>query len=387
MTRLVLLLCLLFAGALAPAAWAAPLQDKPAGICTKCKNVGRLWCTEHEKSVEEREFIDEDELQFCSFIADCPVCSGTGWILCPQCKPPEIAEALEKKKALIEKHRITLKYIDEKMKRPIKKGESAHFVVTWDLEKLKVDKKFISQHQALHLYAHRLEQLFTDYCATLQVKQTEFAQKCRVLVWYLPSDQDFASTVFCDINGHGGVKLMGLNPTYSLCGNKQHFQSDERLHRNIVHNVVHLLMSAQGPPAWIGNQKYGWADEGLAHWFTDRYWNLCDTYCFQEQNTNVDFKSGKFKLAVRKMVAANEQPAIAEIFQMTSDQLTLPMNAVSMSYVDYLIFKDPPKFLQLVKKFKAKVVARDALQQVYEMSLLDLESQWKAWVLATYPKI
>ena len=64
----------------------------------------------------------------------------------------------------------------------------------------------------------------------------------------------------------------------------------------------------------------------------------------------------------------------------------LLMNAVSMSYVDYLIFKDAPKFLQLVKKFKAKVVAREALQQVYEMNLLDFEAQWKAWVLATYPK-
>ena len=384
MTRLVLLLCLYLAGAFMPVAGAAPLQDKPAGICTKCKNAGRLACPEHEK--EEHEFIDEDALQFCSVIADCTVCNGTGWILCPQCKPPEMAEKLEKKKALVEKRRITLKYLDEKMKRPLRKAESEHFVLTWDLDKLKVEKKFVSPHQALHLYATRLEHLYVDYRATLQVKDTDFSQKCRVLVWYLPSDQDTASTVFCDINGHGGVKLMGINPTYSLCGNKQNFQSDERLHRNIVHNVVHLLMSAQQPPAWIGNQKYGWADEGLAHWFTDRYWNICDTYCFQEQNTNVDFKSGHFKLAVRKMVAASEAPPAAEIFQQTSDQLTLPMNAVSMSYVDFLIFTDAPKFLQLVKKFKGKVVGRDGLQQVYGMSLLDFEAQWKAWVLATYPK-
>jgi len=85
MSRLVLFL-LLFLGCVLGSASA---QDKPGGgICTKCKNVGRLWCSEHDKNVEEREYIDEDELQFCSVIADCPVCSGTGWILCPQCKPP-----------------------------------------------------------------------------------------------------------------------------------------------------------------------------------------------------------------------------------------------------------------------------------------------------------
>ncbi|MBK7645172.1 MAG: hypothetical protein IPJ19_19355 [Planctomycetes bacterium] len=382
----VLLLVLL---ALLCTAGLARAQEKPvgAGICTKCKNVGRLVCPEHDKQAEERLYIDEDAVEYCSVIADCPVCAGTGWIVCPQCKPQEIVDALAKKKELLEKRRISLKYLDEKMKRPLCKGESAHFVLTWDLEKLKVEKKFVTQHQALHLYLTRLEQLYTDYTATLQVKDREFAEKIRVLVWYLPSDQDVASTVFCDINGHGGVKLMGIHPTYSLCGNKQNFQSDERLHRNIVHNVTHLLMSAQAPAAWIGNQKYGWADEGLAHWFTDRYWNLCDTYCFQEQNTNVDFKSGHFKVAVRKMVAAGEQPSVAEIFQKTSDSLSLPMNAVSMSYVDFLIFKDAPKFLQLVRKFKDKVPGREALQQVYEMNLLDFEAQWKAWVLATYPKL
>lgn len=389
MTRLLLLLCVLASAlAFAPDARAAArvAQDKPAGICTKCRNAGRLLCPEHDKNVEEREYLDEDALQFCSVIADCPVCGGTGWILCPQCKPAEMAQKLEQKKALVEKRRIALKYLDDKMKRPLRKGESEHFVLTWDLDKLKVDKKFVTPHQALHLYLARLEHLYVDYRATLQVKDSEFSQKSRVMVWYLPADQDTASTVFCDINGHGGVKLMGVNPTYSLCGNKQHFQSDERLHRNIVHNVVHLLMSAQQPPAWIGNQKYGWADEGLAHWFTDRYWNICDTYCFQEQNTNVDFKSGRFKLAVRKLVSSNEAPAAADVFQQTSDGLTLPMNAVAMSYVDFLIFTDAPKFLQLVKKFKAKVVAREALQQVYGMSLLEFEERWKAWVLGTYPK-
>ncbi len=383
MTRLLLLLLL----GLCCTLRIAPAQDKPAGgICTKCKNVGRLWCTEHDKSVEEREYIDEDELQFCSVIADCPVCGGTGWILCPQCKPPEIAEALEKKKLLLEKKRLTLKALDDKMKRPLRKSETEHFQLVWEMDKLKVDKKFITPHQGLHLYSHRLEQMYTDYRATLGCKDKDFAQKQRVMVWYLPSDHETGANAFCGQTSRGGVRLMGVDPTYSVCGNKQNFQNDERLHRNIVHNVSHLLLSSQQPAAWIGNQKYGWLDEGLGHWWEDRYWNLCDVYCFQEQNTNTDFKSGHYKLAVRKLVAANEAPPAADVFQQTSDSLTLPQGAVAMSYVDFLIFKDPLKLLDLARKMKAKVVGRDALQQVYGMNLLEFESQWKAWVLGTYPK-
>jgi hypothetical protein len=49
------------------------------------------------------------------------------------------------------------------------------------------------------------------------------------------------------------------------------------------------------------------------------------------------------------------------------------------------MFKDGAKFKELVKKLKVKVSSRDALQQVYGMSPLDLETQWKAWVLDTYP--
>jgi len=38
-----------------------------------------------------------------------------------------------------------------------------------------------------------------------------------------------------------------------------------------------------------------------------------------------------------------------------------------------------------VKKLKDKVPARDAFKDVYGISILDFEAQWKSWVLQTYP--
>ncbi len=385
--------CLLFvlgclAWAFAPAAiahdrGAVPpvLAAQDAPVCKKCQSAGRLPCPEHEKD----ECALEDAVLFCSVIADCAVCSGVGYVPCPDCQNAPVRAKIEEKKASIAARKVALAYIDTTMKRPIRKAETQHFVLVWEMERLKVEKKWLESHALLHLYLKRLESLYDDYCARLQITDKEFVEKFRVFVWQLPQDHLDAGLRFCRQSVRGGVKLLGNTPSYSICGNKQFFQSDDDLHRDIVHCVTHLMLSAQRPVAWIGNIKAGWLDEGLAHFFEDRYWGICDTYCFQEANTNVDFKGGKFRLAVRKMIEEEKTPPIAEVFEQNTDTLTLPQHAVSFSYVECLLNKDPAKFNELVKKLKAKVPTRDALKQTFGFSVLEFESQWKSWVLQTYP--
>jgi len=353
----------------------------PAGECKKCRGAGRLPCGEHPKNECELE----DKVLYCSVVADCAVCGGAGFVSCEICKDEEAARRLDDKRAKVAERRPILKPIDDKMGRPLRKAETAHYVFIWEMEKIKVGKRWIEAHEALHLYIERMEKFFVDYCARLSIGEKEFSDKSWIFVWYLPEDHRAGGLKFCAQEARGGVKLMGPNPRYSVCGNKQNFQNDEQLHRDIVHCATHLLMSNQAPPQWIGNIKGGWVDEGLAHWFEDRYFGVCDVYCYQEQNTNIDFKAGKFRNAVRKMVTESRTPPIAEVLQQNVDTLTLPMNAAVFSYVDYLLFKDAPKFQELVKKLKAKVPSRDALQSVYGLTPLDLETQWKAWVLDTYP--
>jgi len=384
---LALILCL---GTLLPAtpAAAAPFLSTPqqappmkAGECKKCHGAGRLPCPEHPKN--ECEF--EDKVLFCSIVADCPVCGGAGFVWCETCKKEEAKQALDARRATIQARRPILKPIDDRMGRPLRKVETAHMVMMWDIDKFKIEKRWVDAHEALHVYAERMEKLYADYCARLTVEDKAFEKKCWIFVWWREEDHREGSVKFCEQSAPGGVKLMGPEARYSVCGNKQHFITDEQLYRNIVHCVTHLLLAHMKPQQWIGNIKGGWVDEGLAHWFEDRYWGICDTYCYQEQNANLDFKSGKFKLAVRKMVNDGTAPPIADVFQQNIDTLTLPMNAACFSYVDYLLSRDGPKFKELVTKIKTKVPSRDALQQVYGMSPMDFEAQWKAWVLATYP--
>jgi hypothetical protein len=349
--------------------------------CMKCRQTGKLPCPEHPRA--ECEW--EEEVEFCSFVADCKTCGGAGFVLCDGCKWEVAADALAKKRDLVQKRKTALKTIDDSMGRPIHKAESAHMVLAWAIDKLKVDKRVLDAHELLHLYLKRMDQVHTDFRARLGLDVKALPVKPWIFVWWLPEDQITGSSKFCGQNSPMGIKLLGPTPRYSVLGNRQHFRGDEQLHRNLVHSVTHLLLASEAPAIWIGNIKGGWADEGLAHWFEDRYWGICDNFCYQEQNTNVDFKGGKWRPAVRKMVADKDTPPIAELVQLNGDSLSLPQNAIAFSYVDYLLFKDGAKFNALVKLLKAKVATRDALQKTFDINLLDFEAQWKAWVLETYP--
>jgi hypothetical protein len=374
-----LALALTTAGA-APSAAQQPVLKAPEK-CIKCHDLGRRPCPEHPAAECEWEL----KTIYCSEIAGCATCGGVGWIDCNECIEPATDQWLEMRRAKVPARKTALKFIADAMKREVRIGESDHCVIVWELGELKVDRRRLGPHELTHLYLERMEVLHADFKARLQVTDKHFGAKCELYVWGFPADHQACGSALCDGNAKGGVKFLGARPRYTVLGTKQNFQNDEELHRNLVHSMTHLLLSNVTPAAWVGNVRGGWMDEGLSHFFEDRYWGICDNYCYQEQNSNVDFKSGKFRLAVRRMVAEDKAPPAAEVFEQNVDTLTLPMHAVSMSYVDFLLQKDGAKFYELVKRLKKKMPTGDALQEVYGMRTLEFEASWKNYVLATYP--
>jgi hypothetical protein len=363
-------------------------EERAAPTCRKCKSTGVLPCGEHPKD----ECKLEQGVLFCSVVADCEACGGTAQVDCHKCENEAAQEELENRRESFVSTGKRLAWVDDtwnagRNSEPdkLRKVETEHFILVWEMEGMKVGRKRLNPHQAMHLYAERLEVLYADYLGALHARDYEFQKKSVVLIWYLVGDQEEASLRFCSNGARNGVKLMGSTPRYSVCANKQFFNSDEELHRNLVHNTTHLLLSHQRPSMWIGDKKYGWADEGLAHWFEDRYWQKCTNYCYQEQNTRVDFKSGRYKVAVRKMVATEKAPSVGEVFSRTTNDLTLPEHAVAFSYVDYLLETDGEKFNRMMALLRRKTPTRDALKECYGMNPLQFEAKWKAWVLDTYP--
>ncbi|MBL8803672.1 MAG: hypothetical protein JNN27_16850 [Planctomycetes bacterium] len=360
---------------------AKPEQEAPLVRCGPCKNEGRVPCAAHPK----HEMHLEDDVELCSVVADCTTCTGTGWLDCAACENPRWTDVLELKRSRQKSLQTFAARFDAEMKRPLRKVVTPHVMLVWEVDELKVDKRTIKHHELMHLYAARLEKLFADYTSVLKVGPREFKERMEVFVWATQRDQEDGSTRFAGQHSVAGVKLLGNKAVFSLYFNRATFRDDDALHRGIVHNVTHLLLSHQEPSQWLGNVKSGWLDEGLAHWFEERYWGLCDNYCYEEQNTLVSFKGGKWKPIVRKMVETGDLPSMAEVMQQNTDGLSLPMHALAFSYVDFLIATDAPKLNELARQLRRRAETRDALQRVYKLSVLELEQQWKAWVVANYP--
>ena len=381
-------LLLLLAGARASI---GPHQDdagRGGPTCIKCNSTGVLPCNKHPRSECELE----GNVLYCSVFADCEKCRGLALIDCPRCDNKGAEAELEEKRKRFAARGEKLKWVDETWNEGrrgdpdvLRKVESEHFVLVWEMEGMKVGKRRLTPHEMMHLYVDRLEQILADYVEAFQTSPRDFSKKCAILVWYLESDQLAATVRFCGSTSKRGIKFLGSTPRYSVCASRQYFKNDELLHCNIAHSVGHLLLSHQNPSGWIGNKKYGWADEGLAHWFEDRYFGRCRNYCYQETSNQVDYKSGRYKPAVRKLVSTGKVPAVAQVFSRTSQELTPLEHAISFSYVDYLLALDGAKFNKMMKMFRRKVPARDALRECYEMNPLQFEVAWKEWVMETYP--
>jgi hypothetical protein len=361
----------------------APLieDDEDGPVCKKCKSEGRKPCSEHEK----HECALEDEVLFCSEVADCESCGGTGFVDCEHCDHEAIQSRLEKRRAEIVRRGEKNAWIAKDLEKNVRYAESEHFIIIWEMKDMKVDKVRKSPHEMLHLTATRMEQLFDLYLEKLGAREGEFAEKPVVAVWWYPTDQKDASARLCGSTSPLGVKLYGGTPRYSCCGNKQYFKGDEELHQSLVHNVAHLLLSHQRPSHWIGNDKKGWADAGIAHWFEYELSGTCRNYCYQEQNTKRNFKGGKFKVGVRKMVALDKQSSMSSVMQKQTTELTPAEHALAFSYIDYLMQKDGKALNKLLIQLRQRTETRDALQDTFGISILEFEQLWRAWVLETYP--
>ena len=64
-----------------------------------------------------------------------------------------------------------------------------------------------------------------------------------------------------------GVKRLGGQLVYVLHHDPNYLSRDADLHRNLVHNLIHLLLSNVEPPGWLGERRGGWLDGGPAHYF------------------------------------------------------------------------------------------------------------------------
>lgn len=375
----------LFAAVLAVAV--ATAQEPPVVTCRACGNHGVLDCSKHKKPSLEQERA----VRFCSAVAACKTCDGALHVDCKQCTNEAAQDELEKRIALVAQWRETRKKeIDANVRgEPLLHLETEHVDLAFAFAKVTVGKQKLDTHEGLHLYGDRIEAFRRLYVETMQVEEKDFSARLRIAMC---RDGEQANQLAPRMTGMGGnfavgTKLMGIDAVYCMWQEPRGLPDDEAVHRNLVHNLTHLLTSNCEPAAYFGNPGNGWVDEGLAHWFEDKVLGKCTNYCFEEVlvQQGQNWKGGKWRPAVRAMLDAGELQSVAALGDKNTDQLTFPEHAQAFAMVDHLlVVHGGAKLRDFVRALKQKTAMRDAMQQVYGTSPLAFDKEFQEWVRANY---
>jgi hypothetical protein len=319
---------------------------------------------------------------FCSEAAKCRDCGGTQLEKCAKCEhAPEVD--LAKRRADITAWLVAQKPIDDYVGHPSMRCESAHFTLTFDLKSIEV-KGSTSAHAAMHVYLDRLEDFFADFCKDVGCTEQDFLGKTQVMLWSNEKDQTKASSKYTLQSSRSESKLMGAKPVVSIFFDKTRLHDETELHAAMVHEVAHCLLSNIYDGVWTGNIKAGWIDEGLAHFYENRYFGEVRHYCYVDEETTKAYKFGRWENDVRNAVEQKKCPDFLSVTGLDTVAMSGEQRQFAWSYCDYIVRALPGKFGALAKAFKAKKVVSDALPTALHMNPLEFEANWKKWVLETY---
>lgn len=381
----------------APLARPAHAQAEPHVNCPYCNHKGDKECKRISKKA--LAIFRRSGALYCSTIASCKSCGGTARLDCDKCSNAAVeARNAAKRKEIADWLRGRREKVDQLIRHEVLHAESPWFRLAFDLKPMMVGRVRYSSFMLTHLYIERFEAHRKRFKEVLQVSDAELPDKCDVYMWRDGADQAISALKFVGMGTSGaGVKLMGADSVYTMHFQKRYMTKDADLHRHMVHNITHLLVSQMTPPNWLGRLKAGWVDAGLAHYFEYLLDRKCTTYCYQEVVRNRNFKGGKWLVPIRKLVGSGEFPSFAEIAQKNTDQLMPLEHALTFSYVHFLLQGDFDEshiekhggkgraVVQLIRDLKAKKPVRHALQNAYGWNPLTFEEKWKEWVLRTYP--
>ncbi|MCA8952696.1 MAG: hypothetical protein KDE27_24510 [Planctomycetes bacterium] len=360
--------------------------------CRDCANQGTLPCTKHGKKDEVEREREQNGTLFCSVVADCKACAGALAVDCKHCRNESAEQALAARQQLVadwraERRRAVVDPIGEPKTSPLFL-RTPHCELTLSIKSLTVGKKKFDTHDLLHLYGQRIEELRALFVATFELTDADLPGVLSVFVFQDAEDHKLLCPQVTGIGGGGNrVKLMGVPCVLCMWHDKRDAVDDEALHRQIVHNVTHLLFSNMTPSYWIGNRKHGWVDAGVAHWFEDKVTGKCANFCHDELllQHGASFKGGLWRPPVRKLVDAGTVLPFAELSTRNTDQLTFEEHAIAFAYVDFLLsVHGGAKFRAFAGQLKDKVPTRDALQNTYGLNPLNIDGMFQEWVKENY---
>ncbi|MBI5849507.1 MAG: hypothetical protein HZB39_00485 [Planctomycetes bacterium] len=372
----------------------AAAQEPPA--CRKCESTGVQPCKDHKGDA----MALEKAVVRCSVAAACKRCLGLLVVDCPACARDDIVEDLADRsfamsRWLEQRHEAVGRFCAEPAS--IRYLETAHADLSWSLDGAIVDKKKLDAHQRMHLYGERVEATRRRFCDVLGLTDADFpvasddaSPRLALHMFGAMRDMRELSPRLTGIGAMGtNIKLTGGIPVWCMVADDRAMKDDVDVHRSVVHNVVHLLLSNMLPARELGPTGEGWVDEGLAHWFEIAIDGRCSAYCVEEavMLPGTNWHNGAYRTGIRQLADAGKLRRFVESYTKNSDELDLEENAHAFAWVDWLIAtQGGAKLADFVRRLKRKEPQRDAMQASFGFGPLAIDERFAAWVVATYPK-
>ena len=359
---------------------AASPQEPPteAPLCGTCADQGFVDCRKCKPSE-----CSAEEVLFCSVVAACKTCEGSGREECKRCDRLP-TESLEARRAAVALWRAERQEVDAFMERELVQLESAHFVLVFDVRGVAPGRKKLDKHTGAHLYLERLEALHTLFTHDLGVEEKDWFGKTVVMLWQTEADQERASPKYTLQPSNTASKLMGANPVVSIFYDKAHMHEEYELHQAVVHHVTHCLLSNVFDGVWPGNIKGGWIDGGLAHSYEVQLFDGVRHYCYVESDSMGDFKFGAWERTVLAAANRNKELSFLDVTSRHTSQMTPEQHMFAWSFVDYVRKAHPDKLGPLARGIKQKVPIATLTQELFEESPFAFHESWKAFVKANY---
>jgi len=288
------------------------------------------------------------------------------------------------------------------------------------LENVPDKPKVLDPWLRTHIYAMRLEQIYSDMLEFFDIKQEVFpapgtvwnqtgeywgegpymGQKGKLEVMIFPSEayhSQWLRTNFGLLTKKSQRWHVIDTGSLHLCVHTEQgsLTTDEALHGHLVFNVSIMLTNSYKHYSY---DMPVWLLEGIGHYMERRLSPKYNTFDSGEGGLAETSRKERWEPEVKKLVAKNEAPSLSALVRMSNfAELDLPAHFTTWSMIDYLQRAHPgflPKLILRTSDLRneqnipdgtnlqdeERAVFRDELH----MSYLQFDRAWADWVLENY---
>jgi len=370
-------------------ALALPSQSTTPGTCKKCLTAATLPCARHGKLFEREQ--PAAGCAHCSAATECKTCGGVLMVDCTQCNGGEREVELRRRRQLAQDWLAARRQAIDALtaREPFLHFASPHYELAFSLNPATIGTEKVDSHARMHTHGERLEALRALFVRLLELTDADLPDRMTVVMSEQAADHAILGPRLTGLGTANsvGLKLMGPEYVYSMWSDQRSMPDDDAVHRNVVHNVTHLLLSQMKPALFLGNKQHGWIDEGVAHWFEDQVTGKCTNFCFGEilLQSPASFRGGRWRPVVRKAIDEGKPLAFAAVSAKNTDQLVYLEHAFAFAFVDFLLqAHGGAKFRDFLRLVKADQPTRDALPRIYGLTPLSFDGAFATWVKEHY---